>query len=399
MSSEAELYRDIAKRLQKIRELSYLGKLINTQVPYVKIIDSGDDGFFYNEWSLLKLIFLHQYVPLYTSIIRKRFCEINYIDLFAGSGLNVLKVNRDIVLPGSPIIALAFARRSFTHAYFVDINSNKIKLLKKRVSALKVLSRNHEYRDVIFSDVSLLKDKYYIGDANSKIDQILSDIEERHDRLLSKYRRGCHNLIFIDPFGLTFTMKSLVRILDSRVRSDIILFVNTYAAFLQISRYLKEGKSSNALDNFLGHGWKQDFELYLDKLNRQPNIKDIVTFIRFYIKKVFSMYEYETVIIELPLKLKEKHFDLIFGSHRTSRGNPFLKAIYYLKHFIEDTDYALLHQIADAIANNRDKITIIDHLLRDDVRKRIISSYSTALRYGVKKKKIEGISTLDRFFG
>jgi len=100
--------KEILKKLQKFKEIASLGSLISSDVftKYNPDIDSDViDGkrFTYNKWTLLKLMFLQLYTPLYVSIIEKRYMEYNYIDLFAGSGLNKFE-DTDIIIAGSPII-------------------------------------------------------------------------------------------------------------------------------------------------------------------------------------------------------------------------------------------------------------------------------------------------------
>ena len=158
--------KEILKRMQKLKELATLGRLITQtkETEYKEHIDSADN-FYYNKWTLLKLLFIQLYVPLYISIISKRYKEFNYIDPFAGSGVNMLKEEgkEGIIIAGSPIIALSFAPKPFTKAYLNDIIPSKVTLLRKRIELLKHISGDETHRDYIFSKIDTKIDYGYMN--------------------------------------------------------------------------------------------------------------------------------------------------------------------------------------------------------------------------------------------
>ncbi len=331
--------KEVFKRLQKFIELSTLGRLVTStdRTKFNPLIDCfiGKDGRRkgYNKWTLLKLMFLQLYVPLYTSIISRWFAGWNYIDLFAGSGVGKLE-ETDIVIAGSPIISLAFATKRFSNAYFVDIDRLKLSLLKHRVELLKELSRQDTYRDYIFTDLSAVKTKFFIKDANRAVFDIYSELEHYHKLLIKKVRRGYHNLVFIDPYGMEFHMKSLKRILRSSIRNDLIILFNSYAAGLQAYDHIHHGYEAQKLYSYLGEGWldyikrrAKDEGIKIDNISRN-RLSDWLS--DYYIKSIVR-HNYVAVRIRLPLKLRSQQFDLIYASHKTKSGNPFINAIFVYK--------------------------------------------------------------------
>src|SRR2546427_8972517 len=55
-------------------------------------------------WALLKLAIFAFYADVYTGIIKARFSQAYYLDLFAGPGLNRINETGDLIL-GSPLLA------------------------------------------------------------------------------------------------------------------------------------------------------------------------------------------------------------------------------------------------------------------------------------------------------
>ncbi len=376
---------EILKRLQKFREIHTLGKLVSEdkETAYTPSIDS-ENNFTYNKWTLLKLLFLFLYTPLYTSIIGSRYADMNYIDLFSGSGVNKLE-DTDIVIAGSPIIALALARIPFNHAYFNDTDGRKICMLKKRVEKLKELSTKNRYREVIFSNISSTSVNYRTKDANEALVEIFEEIDERARRLLKEKGKGCHNLIFIDPFGFEFKRESLELILKAKFRSDIIILFNSYGAGLNAYNIIKLGRSSKSLDNLLGTEWldyvkqkAQEKGKSLEDLGRN----ELSNMLSEYYVELFRSHNYVVRIVRLPLRLESQQFDLIFACRRTNQGNRFLPAVDYIKNMLEKTDYRLVDELEYSIKTGR-LPGLIGYIIEDP--ETALEKYKTARRYGILK--------------
>ena len=381
--------KEILKRLQKLKELTTLGRLVTQtkETEYKGHIDSANN-FYYNKWTLLKLLFIQLYVPLYTSIISKYYKEFNYIDPFAGSGVNILKEEgkEGVIIAGSPIIALSFAPKPFTKAYLNDIVPSKITLLRKRIELLKCISQNEVHRDYIFSKVSTEIDYDHI-DANKHINRVYDEIEERSKELLSKYKKGIHNLAFIDPFGLEFKRSSLERILNSKVRTDIITLFNSYGAGMQAYNVIHLGYSSRSLDEHLGGEWYD----YIRKRTQKEGLKlenisrnKLSEFLSDYYVGIFLKHNYVVRVIRLPLKLEAQQFDLIFACRRTKRGNPFLNGVEYIKEMLENTDYKLIDELLNYVITGR-MPGLIGYIIKNP--EEALEKYKTARRYGIKKDR------------
>ena len=395
--------------LQHFSELSELGELITSTketsfTPYIDgFIDKTGRAKGYNKWTLLKLLALQLYVPLYTKIISKRYAEWNFIDLFSGSGVGTLE-DTDIILPGSPIIGLSFASVPFTKAFFIDLSHYKITRLRKRISLLKELSKNNNYRKIILSDLSNVEIIARSQDANEAVYKIFDELEHHRKELLNQYNRGLHNLIFIDPYGMEFHYESLIRIISSKIRNDIFILFNSYGAGLQAYDHIHYGKSATALYNHLGEDWLEyvkkrlkDMDLSLEKATRT---KLSVILSEYYEKLVGANGRYVTVRISLPLELRGQQFDLIFAAHKTGGGNKFVKAIDYIKRLLEKTEYRLIDTLKEAIINAKKGKKELPGLLRFMIRQpeKLLEKYSLSKRYGIESSSSIKMGTLDKWF-
>jgi len=372
---------EIINRIRKFIDLVELGKLITNSdsTRYLSQIDSDDGAFTYNRWTLLKLLFLYLYVPLYTSIIRKNFAEFNYIDAFAGSGVNKL-ADTPILIPGSPIIALAMATSPYANIYLVEKDSSKRNLLKRRVDLLIRLSKDPRYREIILTDLSPVN-VIYKSDITLELNQMFATIEKRHEELYANWGKGCHNLVFIDPFGLQFPKTCVERIINSKVRSDIIMFFNTRAVGMQAYNALYERKSVNVLDSFLGPDWKKNLQQLI--VDDRPSPNEIGRLVRdFYVEQI-KKKDRIVEVIELPIREDEeynRHFDLIYSCRKTKGGNPFLQAIEYIKDYIRKTGYKFMDQIFEYITTKELPLEL--YQFTEDPQK-LLEKYSLSRRYGV----------------
>ncbi len=380
------------KWLQKFKEISTLGELIssNPETKYIPQVESKNN-FTYNKWTLLKLMFLQLYTPLYVSIIGKRYAEFNYIDLFAGSGLNKFE-DTDILISGSPVIALSFAPKTFTNAYLVENESSKLSLLKRRVNLLKDLSGTGEYRDYIFTNLEETKIQVMFRDANQAIKKIYDEVERRHAILLQELHKGCHNLVFIDPFGLEFERRSLERILDAsvmiegrryRVRSDIILLLNSYGIGMQAYNVIHYNYDDTSLRKHLGNVYFDYIKKYADKTNKRIidlSRHELSTILSEYYYNIFRKHGYIIKTVRLPLKLETQQFDLIFACSRTGGGNPFLEGVDYIKNMLEGTNYKLVDSLKEYILTGK-LPGILKYMIKNP--EEALQRYKTAKRYGI----------------
>ena len=129
-------------------------------------------------WSEIKLDIIKKYAKAYSTILsaqtNPRLCHI-YIDAFAGSGINISNMTKDLVL-GSPLNALNVIP-PFREYNFIDLDKNKINELNRNVGKRK--------------DVNI-----YEGDSNKIL------LEEIFPKV--KYEDFRRALCIFDPYGMHY---------------------------------------------------------------------------------------------------------------------------------------------------------------------------------------------------
>jgi len=152
-------------------------------------------------WSPLKLIFLKYYaVGIYTPIIKRRYRNMYYVDLFSGSGINKIERKQDFCL-GSPLLISKLIPESirFNKMFFCDKESAKTEALNLRMKSTGISENSYEI---------------YSGDCNDCIDDIISSFQSPN-----------HSLIFIDPYSMEISWTTMNKIL--KLQSDIIFCFQT----------------------------------------------------------------------------------------------------------------------------------------------------------------------------
>jgi three-Cys-motif partner protein len=172
-------------------------------------------------WSKAKHYYLEKYVNTFTTSMRKKWDgELYYIDLFAGSGKCLARETEEEI-DGSPLIALN-ARYPFAGYFFVDSNKEVLDVLSERCKSYPNFD----------------KIKFWLGDCNSVIDDIIKDIPRRS-----------LSLAFIDPTGLQFKFATLQKLAQRKV-DLIITFPDGMAIKRNIKKFLDEPHSP--LDDMVG---------------------------------------------------------------------------------------------------------------------------------------------------
>ena len=164
-----------------------------------------DDGFpirVFGPWTSVKLDYLRRYIYMFETSMRDRpWRQRNYIDLFAGSG-KYREEKRGPVLLGSALIALS-TEYPFTNLYLADANVENIEGLKSRCKP------------------SQSQLKYYAGDANIVVDNVVSEIADVDSRRISG-KWSSLNLAFLDPDGLELEWSTVTK-LASLFTMDLII--------------------------------------------------------------------------------------------------------------------------------------------------------------------------------
>lgn len=199
---------------------------------------STDDGLpaseFGGVWTAHKLFFLCNYLEQTTRGMsgNPSFPNgLNYVDLFAGSGVCSVEMSpgRWQRYPGSPLIA-ACTPKPFNRLFLVDRNTESISALKTRISKTS-------FKGAL---------NFWEGDANAVIDEVRAAIPV-----------GSLTVAFIDPYSLDIHYESLKRLADSRPLDLILLLSDALDIVRNVETYYLPGKSDK-LDRFLGltSGWR-----------------------------------------------------------------------------------------------------------------------------------------------
>ncbi len=213
----------LLNRLRLITD-SEIYKKINDGSSYVTTFTTG-------EWTIIKELFLAYYAPTYIRILKNRKKVLNYVDLFAGSGVIRLK-EVDLNFPGSPLIIKFLIKESFTNYFFVDNDSNKLLQLQE---LLKDTNQNC---------------KFIENDANLAITDLINEIGNN----------DMHSLVFIDPFAMEINFDTIRAL--SNVNCDIIITFASEQISRAIHQWLKNPQwNTNKLDIFYGDkDWKGDID-------------------------------------------------------------------------------------------------------------------------------------------
>lgn len=385
--------RGVIRNLVKIKEIKNIADVI-VEIGGKKVDIKGSDVK-YREWTLFKLIAHLLYVPLYTSIIKNYFKEHYYIDLFAGSGMGYLeRDNRRIRIAGSALIALSFAKPQFTRVYLNDKEQERIELLRKRIDILANIP--HEKRKEYGFPLDTINTQYIkfsFQDANIAIERIMKEIEERHEEIYKRTKKGCHIYAFIDPEGLELEFKSLRRILSSNVRSDLMILFNSYGVALQVHNHINYDYSDEAIRKHLGeeyYNYIEEQAKQRGKTLEQLTVDELDDILTEYYAKMIEEYGYKTVIIKLSLigRMKsprqEREFNLIYATKKTKRDNPYIAALNYIKEVVEyparDTGYSNFMDLAIEYMETGKLPGLLSDII--DKPEEVLRRYSTSAKFG-----------------
>jgi three-Cys-motif partner protein len=190
-----------------------------------KLLPLQDDGLYTptaGEWSRDKHYFLMRYIDAFTTSMRKKKWQgLHYIDLFAGAGIERLKDSKQLEW-GSAMIA-AQAPRRFDGLHLCERDERTYSALSFRVAKIR-------------PDAQVLH-----GDANKKINEILHEIPS-----------GTLSLAFLDPYALHLDFETL-KVLSDRRADLIIFFPDHLDALRNWGKYYLGNPNSN-LDRSLGSG-------------------------------------------------------------------------------------------------------------------------------------------------
>ena len=213
---------------KKKDDFTWLSERLNilTENDTFDLINSGDKSlistFKVGAWTMLKEMALAYYAPNYALILRKQFHirRLNYLDLFAGSGIVSLDGLSKYYL-GSPLVVTKTIRQKLDKYYFFEKDALKTKQLGR----------------LLAGEPCLIKQ----GDCNDLIDSVLPEINVP----------GSHSLVFIDPFAMEINFDTIKKF--ATVGCDLIITVSTQEIFRAIRQWFDNPTwNSNQVDGFFG---------------------------------------------------------------------------------------------------------------------------------------------------
>ena len=205
---------------------------------YLKPIDDGLAMRQSQDYAKQKLEILSRFMQMFTTAMKERpWAALNYIDLLAGPGKNMIGKSGEFVL-GSPLLALEYP---FDNFFFVEEKENNYECLDARVSA-----------SPRSSSVRLM-----LGDCNLETYRIVEGIQA----IESDAAHGAWqslNLVFADPEGLEIHWDTIA-ILGRETRSDLIINFSTSGITRNI-RVAFNSQREHAIDRFLGsRDWRKQY--------------------------------------------------------------------------------------------------------------------------------------------
>ena len=271
-------YAWLKPRVRKLIELAEPFKTIHPNVFY----ETG-------QWSIIKLLTLLRFVPIYTKIIKspkqaQYFDKMYYIDLLAGSGLCKVGKKGDVVA-GSALIAASLCYHEFDQYFLVEQNAVQKDALEAR---LREKTSNLTIHNC---------------DCNDCIGDIMEQIPERS-----------HYLAFVDCEGLDIGWANMKILFEKQ--GDILFNLQTSS----VARLPQKVKNRVT-------GWQATKE----KLNwffgdeRWKKCHGHEDFLNAYINKIREETKRQ-IVLPLPVKGPRGYrYDILLATRRTRGGSPWIK--------------------------------------------------------------------------
>ena len=193
------------------------------------------------QYALDKLGILRRFVYMFTVAMRRqKWVALNYIDLEAGPGKNLIRETGEVVL-GSPLLALN-AQVPFDNFFLVEQKRDVFDSLEHRVR-----QSDRADRVTLFNE-----------DCNSAIDKITAAIQGI-DRHKDSGRWDSLNVAFIDPEGLEVHWDTIAT-LGKRIRCDLVINFSTSGITRNIAMAYAS-PNETAIDRLFGNSkWRAVYE-------------------------------------------------------------------------------------------------------------------------------------------
>lgn len=230
---------------KKKDDFTWLSERINylTKNETFELINSGGKDYFptfrVGAWTILKEMILAYYAPNYIRIIRNQphIKKINYLDLFAGSGIVRLdELSKNYL--GSPLVVTKAIPNTFDRYFFFEKDRAKTEQLEELLSAQNCFVHQ--------------------GDCNELIDYILEQIKSPEN----------HSLVFIDPFAMEIKFETINKF--AQVGCDLMITVATQEIYRAMRKWFENPtENSQQLDSFFGD---QDWRISLADIKSDEEI-------------------------------------------------------------------------------------------------------------------------------
>jgi three-Cys-motif partner protein len=305
-------------------DYTWIKKHVTPLVELGKICKKCDPDIYndFGPWTALKLCALKYYVDVYTTIMddgRLKKLGFNgraYLDVFSGSGLNVLRETKTPIAGSTPIAAqFSCEGRQFDRFYALEKEGDYCSALKKRMLQLVP----PEKVDII------------PGNADDTIQGVLQELEEK------RY----HYLAFIDYEGVKgLSWNNLQSLLEKK--GDIwITFICPGIARLQGSanNLSKLGEAhKRTLINLVGE----------DVVNNSKTIEELHGN---FIKKI---QKYRKNTIDMFVRSGDGYYySLIFATRETYGGSKYVSSVETLRSRIESMSGRFVKDVLDVIEGRR----------------------------------------------
>jgi three-Cys-motif partner protein len=266
-------------------------------------------------WSPLKLVFLHYVASIYTTIIAKQkklFPNMYYIDLFSGSGIDKIEDTGDLCLGSPLLIATQIKQKQFNKMFFCENNQEFSKALGLRLERI----------------IDKEKFKIFQKDCNLAIDDILSELKQ-----------PCHSLIFIDPYCMGISWKTMEKIL--RLNADIIFIFQTVEN--------PRGKKGKSFKEFFKNSEKA---LEICEKTSEGKIREAL--LNLYISDIIETRKPKKTICEtIRIQGEKFYYDVLFITKETRKGNPWMKGIISAKKEIEKNTSIAVKRTLDVLTGRQ----------------------------------------------
>lgn len=272
----------------------------------------------FGPWTALKLCALKNYVDIYTRILhdsrlgRLDFDGLAYLDVFAGSGVNLIGEHMT-PLAGSSPIATRFHYKSqpFDRFYALEINPAYCSALQERMT--KFVPQNAF--------------KIMRGDADKNIGKAIEDLE----------KRKLHYLAFIDYEGMKgFSWESLEKLLQHNGDLWITFICPGFARVQGRARW--SDADSVTLEKALSP----------EVVRKSNDVWELAD------NFVARIRDYRPKVVEMDVRSGDGYYyRLIYATRQTRGGSSYISSVEALKKRVESVSGRFVQLVVDVLENRR----------------------------------------------